>query len=550
MKTKGKPKSKTKAVKKQLPVSDLGISLIPLHHHKKYWVIGGLIIILAVSTWFMSQTWLVQSSFSGALTYSKVSVFGVNVGSLDASQLSNKLTGLKSEFENKKITLVNDKKQWVFDSNKLGVTFDVQATSQAVRRLNDMSLIDKYRLVTSGDSPVVTPVVLIDNTVCTKALAVVPVVQINPTDAYVYFDQTLKVKPDVPGNKFSAVKTCQELPKILDVNLFVINVSLDTTAANLTKTDLDPKLSKIQAMVGKSVLVKSNSYQQTLTSKQLLALLDIVKKGAEVQISWSSSRLDDLVNGIADKVNTYSGSPALGGCQYLVSSGGNWLDKTSTKKIFTDLGVDSPGDYTLPINYYAPVVNTIKPVAYGNSGTIFLTFDDGMTYADQIMNYASCYGVKVTFFEIGGRVGTDATQLRRAIAEGHAVQSHGYEHALYDYGQRSYDWQNNDIQQSISAITSVTGVRPTYFRPPGGNRSDNSYKAAATNGLNLILWGDSSRDATVGGLSSSATCANVLAGAYPGASVLMHSTHYSTAMAFPCIVEGLAARGYNMQALR
>ena len=173
-----------------------------------------------------------------------------------------------------------------------------------------------------------------------------------------------------------------------------------------------------------------------------------------------------------------------------------------------------------------------------------------MTYANQIMNYASCFGIKVTFFEIGGRVGTDAAALQRAIAEGHAVQSHGFEHAMYDYGSRSYDWQFNDMQQSISAITSVTGVRPTYFRPPGGNRSDNTYKAAAASGLNLILWGDASRDATVGGLSSATTCANVLAGAYPGASVLMHSTHQSTADALPCVAQGLAARGYNMQALR
>ena len=97
---------------------------------------------------------------------------------------------------------------------------------------------------------------------------------------------------------------------------------------------------------------------------------------------------------------------------------------------------------------------------------------------------------------------------------------------------------------------SVTGVRPTYFRPPGGNRSANTYNAANANGLKLILWGDSSADATVGGISSSQTCANVLAGAYPGASVLMHSVKASTANAVPCIIEGLAARGYGMQSLR
>lgn len=560
MKVKSRSKLKKKVVKKQLSVTDSDASLInavvpkkiskSVSHKKKYFILGAVTIILICLGWFLSQTWIIRSAFSQYVTYPQVSVLGINIGSLDAGQLDGQLAAMKTDFELKKVTLNNDKKQWIFDAKKLGVNFDAQATGQSVWKLNNLNFIDKYKLLTGSISSKIIPTITVDNTTCIKSLSVIPVVQIEPVDAYVYFDQTVKIKPDQSGNKFSAVKTCQELPKIIGDNLFITDVALDVTSANVTKTDLEPKLSTIQSMVGKAVSVKASNYQQTLDSKQLLSLLDIVKKGTEIQVSWSSSRLDDLVNGIADKINTYNGSPALGGCQYLVSSGGNWLDKTSAKKIFTDLGADSSRDYTLPVNYYAPVISTINPVAYGSSGTIFLTFDDGMTYADQIMNYASCYGVKVTFFEIGQRAGSDAVQLKRAIAEGHAVQSHGYEHAMYDYGDRSYDWQNNDISQSISTIMGITGVRPTYFRPPGGNRSDNTYKAAAANGVNLILWNDASRDATVGGLSSATTCANVLAGAYPGASVLMHSTHQSTANAVPCIIEGLAARGYNMQALR
>ena len=421
---------------------------------------------------------------------------------------------------------------------------------QTFFEFNNLNIIDKYRLLTGAISSDIKPTILVNNDVCTKTLSVIPTVQINPVDASVYYDNGVKIKPDQSGNKFSVATACKELSQKLALNVFTFKVSLDTISANIRKNDLESKLSQIQAMVGESVSVKTDAYQQTFTSEQLFALLDISKKGAEVQVDWSSSRLDELVNGIADKVNTYDGGPALGACQYLASSGGNWLDKTATKKIFTDLGAGSSKSYTLPIGYYAPVVGNRSPVAHGNSGTIYLTFDDGMTYADQIMNYAACYGVKVTFFEIGGRAASDAPQLRRAIAEGHAVQSHGHYHAMYDYGSRNYDWQNDDIGQSIVDIMSVTGVRPTYFRPPGGNRSSLTYQAAAANGLSLILWGDSSADSTVGGISSATTCANVLAGAYPGASVLMHSTHQTSASAVPCIVEGLAARGYNMQALR
>jgi peptidoglycan/xylan/chitin deacetylase (PgdA/CDA1 family) len=570
-KSKTKPKSKTKtrgktrstSIKERSISSEIDNSFVdidipqttpkPSLHHKKIWVVAILVVLAACLIWPVSQSWIVRSYFPQAVTYPKASVFGMNVGSLSTGQLTDKLVGLKSAFETKKITLINDKKQWAFDANKLGVTFDAGATSQAVWRLNNLDIVDKYKLITGGISSEIKPTIAVDSKTCIKALSVIPATQTKPKDATVYFDTSLKIQSDQPGTKFNATLTCQDVTKILASNSFVTNVSLDTTVANVTKADLQSKLPKIQSMVGKSLSLKTSSgtYQRTLTSKQLLSLLDISKKSSVMNVSWSSSKLDELVNGIAAKVDTYNNTPTLGNCQYVISSGGYWLDVAATKKIFTDLGADSSRSYILPIVYHAAAIGETKRVPIsGSAGTIYLTFDDGMTYADQIMDYAACYGVKVTFFEIGERVVGDAPQLRRAIAEGHTVQSHGHYHAMYDYGDRTYSWQYNDMHQSIADIVSITGVRPTYFRPPGGNRSDNTYKAAAANGLKLILWGVSSQDATGGGISSAQTCANVLAGAYPGASVLMHSIHYSTAMAFPCIVEGLAARGYSMQALR
>ena len=555
----GKKKSSfLKTPKLEKPIDVIGPEPIietlsqPKTRHKKYWILAVITIILAGLIWYLSQTWLVQSTFFQAKTYSKAAIFGTNVGNLSTDQLNNQLKHLKSEFEAHKITLVNDKQRWSFKSNELGVTFDTKTTSQSVLKLNKLSITDKYRLLTGGISSSINPTISVNNDMCIKALAVIPSVQIDAKDALVYFDQEIKIKPDQPGTKFNAALTCSELAKKLSVNLFDVNVSLDVIQANLTKASLDLKLAQIQSIIGKSLSLKSSSgnYQLDLTSEQLLALFEISKNDSGVQIGWSSTKLDELVNDIATKVNSYDSRPALGACQYLSSGGGYWLDKEATKKIFTDLGVDSVRLYTLPIIYHAPVVGTRTPLPHGNSGTIFLTYDDGLTYGDRIMNLAACYGIKVTFFELGTRVGTDAVPLRRAIAEGHAVQSHGYEHAMFDYGNRSYDWQNNDISQSISAITNVTGVRPTYFRPPGGNRSDVTYQAAAANGVNLILWGDASRDSAPTGVTSYITCANVLAGAYPGASVLMHSTNQSTPEALPCIAEGLAARGYNMQALR
>lgn len=190
----------------------------------------------------------------------------------------------------------------------------------------------------------------------------------------------------------------------------------------------------------------------------------------------------------------------------------------------------------------------MTPVKAGSKGTVYLTFDDGMSYGGTIMYYASCYGIKVAFFIIGSRAGIDALGMAAAIAAGHAVQSHGWEHAMYDYGERSYAWQYSDIANSIAVIQGITGVRPTYFRPPGGNCSTITHAAAAANNINLILWGATSADTSTS--SSWQICQNILNLTQAGDSILAHSIKSATAAALPCIIEGLAKKGFTMRALR
>lgn len=520
---------------------------------KDYWPLLILLVQIAFILFQLSQSWLVKTTFSQTETYPKATVLGTDFGGLDSEQLNIELAKLKTGFEAQKFTFENGNDKWDFDFGKLGVSIDTQATSQAIWQLNSLSLTEKYRLLTGGISSIVEPKVIVAESDCTESLSTISIPPTEPKNAVYFYDEGLKITPDESGTNYSAILTCHELASQLAADKIVASVSSDITLAGLIKADLESKQSEVLAKISEQLLLESGAYKLTLTPSQLLDLLEISKIESGVQVNWSTAKLDELVNNISAEVNTYNASPALGACQQVTSTGGNWLDKDATKKIFTDLGPGSARSYTLKFAYYAPVVKSITPINSGTSGTIYLTYDDGLTYGDRIMNYASCYGIKVTFFELGVRVATDATALKRAIAEGHAVQSHGYEHKATDYGTgHSYEWQYNDMSASISAIMSVTGVRPTYFRPPGGNRSPNgdTNRAASDNGLTLIMWGDASRDSAPSGVTSALTCSNVLAGAYPGASVLMHSTKLSTAEAMPCIVEGLAARGYSMQALR
>lgn len=515
----------------------------------KYLLFAITLFVVIFLLWQFISSWFFQSSFLGAKTFPKATVFDINVGNLNVKQLEERLVKLKSDFESGKIILIgDDDKKWIFNTSELGISLDYKTTAKSVQELNNLSFTEKYRLSANQTNKVITPTISIDNDKCLKSLSIIPVVQVQPENALIYYENGLKIKPDKSGTAFSASSTCKDLPKKLASGLSETNVSLEISKPNVSKTDLESVFPKIQTMIGESLSLNSNNFQLTLTPEQLFDMLEISKTDSNVNVSWSLSKLDELIDGIASKINTYESGSISGVCQYVASGGGNWLDNTATKNIFENLGVNKSRSYNLTMTYHKPVMKTISPVASGSNGTVYLTFDDGMAFGDQIMNYASCYGVKVTFFEVGERAFGDATGLRRAIAEGHAVQSHGHYHALFDYGQRGYEWQYNDIYQSIIDIQSITGVRPTYFRPPGGNRSDSTYQAASANGVNLILWGVSSGDGA--NISTSLTCSNVLSRTFNGATILLHSTRQSTANAVPCIIEGLANRGFNMKALR
>lgn len=518
-----------------------------IRRYKYYFIVGGVLLLGAFMFW-LSTTWLVKSSLSSTQTFPKTSVFDVKLGNLSDADLNKQLLALKKNFETKQVTLTFNSSKWTYKLGDLGVNFDADKTAQSIKKLNTLSFLGKLKLSVGLTSSAIEPTITSDYEKCLSATANIPKVQVEVKDAYVYYEGSIKIAVEQTGAEFDAKATCKSLTSHLASNQLSYNISVNNVSAALSKTELETKLPLIETMAGNTLTLKSGSYNKELSTEQLLSMLSITKSGSDVKVEWSS-KVDELIDSIASSVNTYNATPSLGACQYVISNGGNRLDSAATKNIFNGLATNTNRVYNLSVGYRDTAIGTRSTLPQGGSGTIYLTYDDGMTYANNIMNYAACYGIKVTFFEIGERVGTDAAQLVRAINEGHAVQSHGYYHAMYDYGARSYEWQYNDMAQSINVLTAVTGKRPTYFRPPGGNRSADTYTAAAANGLNLILWGVSSQDATPGGLSSSQICSNVVSRAFNGASVLMHSTKYSTAEALPCIAEGLSRRGFNMYAL-
>ncbi|PBP19976.1 chitin deacetylase [Diplocarpon rosae] len=126
-------------------------------------------------------------------------------------------------------------------------------------------------------------------------------------------------------------------------------------------------------------------------------------------------------------------------------------------------------------------------------GTIALTFDDGPSiYTPQLLDILARYGVKATFFIIGGgdRGHIDdwsqpwPSILERMHSEGHQLASHTWTHA--DLSTLTWDGMDAEIMNNENAFMNVFGFAPTYLRPPYLSCNDGCMQILASLGYHVI----------------------------------------------------------------
>ncbi len=182
--------------------------------------------------------------------------------------------------------------------------------------------------------------------------------------------------------------------------------------------------------------------------------------------------------------------------------------------------------------------------------TVALTFDDGPDpiYTPHILDVLARYDVKATFFVVGRHVDAYPELIRRIVAAGHAVGSHGYSHTIL----RGV-WPGEiatELRQTDAALWSAAGIRTHLFRHPGGMQGAFLPFVAEAGGWRVVVWSVDPRDYSQPGPGEIAR--RVLDGAHPGAIVLLHDgsphgdqSRQQTVTALPAILEGLRARGYR-----
>ena len=128
----------------------------------------------------------------------------------------------------------------------------------------------------------------------------------------------------------------------------------------------------------------------------------------------------------------------------------------------------------------------------GNSsenGFVALTFDDGPDpiVTPLVLDLLDLHNAKASFFCIGQRAIAHPEIVREIVRRGHSVENHSYRHsnwfALYLPGSLT-----REIAEAQSAIESVTGQTPQFFRAPMGLRSPLLDPVLARSTLRLVSW--------------------------------------------------------------
>jgi peptidoglycan/xylan/chitin deacetylase (PgdA/CDA1 family) len=174
---------------------------------------------------------------------------------------------------------------------------------------------------------------------------------------------------------------------------------------------------------------------------------------------------------------------------------------------------------------------------------VALTFDDGPgPYTQQLVGVLNRYHVHATFFAIGEEEQYFSASTVLELRSGDAVGDHTETHPMM--ASLSAHEQYEELFEQIARIELLGGPRPRLFRPPYGSFDATTFRLLHKLGLLMVLWSTDTDDYTLPGVQAIEQSA--LAGAHPGAIILMHDAggdRSETIAALPAIIAGLRKKG-------
>ncbi|MEV8129198.1 polysaccharide deacetylase family protein [Streptomyces sp. NPDC085944] len=125
-----------------------------------------------------------------------------------------------------------------------------------------------------------------------------------------------------------------------------------------------------------------------------------------------------------------------------------------------------------------------------------ITVDDGPdpTWTPQVLDLLDQYGVKATFCMTGLQAQAHPDLVRDVVAAGHRLCDHSVSHDT-TMDKKSEAYQSKEILDAERMITQASGgVRPMYYRAPGGAFTPYSRRLAASRGMRPLGWNVDTKD--------------------------------------------------------
>jgi peptidoglycan-N-acetylglucosamine deacetylase len=169
-----------------------------------------------------------------------------------------------------------------------------------------------------------------------------------------------------------------------------------------------------------------------------------------------------------------------------------------------------------------------------------LTFDDAPhpIYEPLLFDLLRRGEVRATFFVIGRNARAYPYFVRDMVEQGHEVGNHTYHHVRLP--PLPIAEASQELQDATQVITGITGRAVRYFRPPGGDYTPATLRAAEDLNLTTVFWTDDPGDFQNPGV-------DVLLQRYtrtlrPGGIVLLHDNAPEMLQALPSFLRVAQAR--------
>ncbi|MEU5085289.1 polysaccharide deacetylase family protein [Streptomyces sp. NPDC021356] len=144
----------------------------------------------------------------------------------------------------------------------------------------------------------------------------------------------------------------------------------------------------------------------------------------------------------------------------------------------------------------AKVAVTIAHASDKGARGVNITIDDGPDphWTPQVLEVLRENGVKATFCMVGTQAKAYPDMVKAVVAAGHRLCDHTVSHdTAMDHKSQAY--QSREILDAEKMITEASGgVRPMYYRAPGGAFTPYSRQLAASRGMRPLGWNVDTKD--------------------------------------------------------